>query len=80
MVRPMASAISLTRAGSKEAPHASGVGKIVADQAAKPVRHSSCATAGMPNRLAATIRSCSLASARIPAAGATGPVPNMRVS
>ena len=32
---------------------ASGVGKMVAVQAAKPVRHSSCATAGIPNLLAA---------------------------
>ena len=44
--------MSQTSAGSNEAPHASGVGKIVAVQAAKPVRHSSCATAGMPNLLA----------------------------
>ena len=36
--------------GSKTAPQESGTGKIVAVQAVKPVRHSSWATAGMPNR------------------------------
>ena len=80
MVRPKALAMSRTSAGSNEAPQASGVGKIVAVQAAKPVRHSSCATAGMPNRLAATIRACSAARARVAAAGSTGRVPNTRVS
>ena len=77
---PIALAISRTSAGSNEAPHASGVGKIVAVQAAKPVRHSSCATAGMPNLLAAMTRACSAASARMPSAGVTGRVPNTRVS
>ena len=51
MLAPIAAAISRTRSGSNEAPHASGVGKAVAVQAAKPVRHSSWAIAGMPNRL-----------------------------
>ena len=55
MLVPIAAAISPTSPGSKVAPQASGVGKIVAVQAAKPVRHSSWATAGMPNLLAATI-------------------------
>ena len=77
---PMAAAIWRTRPGSKDAPQASGAGKIVAFQAAKPVRHSSCAIAGMPNLLAATIRRCSPARASIPAAGGTGRVPNTRVS
>ena len=80
MLVPMAAAMFATSTGSKLAPQASGVGKMVADQAAKPVRHSSWATAGMPSRLAATIRAWSPASARIPAAGGTGRVPNTRVS
>ena len=75
-----AAAIWRTRPGSKDAPQASGAGKIVAFQAAKPVRHSSCAIAGMPNLLAATIRRCSPARASAPAAGGTGRVPNTRVS
>ena len=41
MLAPTAAAMSRTRSGSKDAPQESGVGKIVADQAAKPVRHSS---------------------------------------
>ena len=54
---------------------------MVADQAAKPARHSSWATAGMPNRLAATIRALQPGQrARRPAAGGTGRVPNTRVS
>jgi len=80
MLVPMAAAIARTRPVSKDAPQASGAGKIVARQAAKPVRHSSCAMAGMPNRLAATIRCCSAARASLPTAGGTGRVPNTRVS
>jgi len=76
----MAAAISRTSPGSKDAPQASGVGKMVAVQAAKPVRHSSCATAGMPNRLAATTCACSSRSVRTASAGGTGRVPNTRVS
>src|SRR6202000_2530791 len=53
MVAPKAALISPTSSESNEAPQASGVGKIVAPQAAKPVRHSSCATAGMPSLLGA---------------------------
>ncbi len=34
--------------GSKDAPHARGVGNVAAFQAARPVRHSSCTIAGMP--------------------------------
>ncbi len=56
------------------------MGKIVAPQAAKPVRHSSCATAGMPSLLASATLACSEASALIPAAAVTGRVPNTRVS
>ena len=52
----------------------------MAPQAANPVRHSSCATAGMPNRLLAAIRACSPASACIPAAAGTGRLPYTRVS
>jgi len=80
MLVPMAAAMSRTRPASKDAPQASGAGKIVARHAAKPVRHSSCAMAGMPNRLAATIRCCRPARASMPAAGGTGRVPNTRVS
>ena len=80
MLAPIAAAISPTSPGSNDAPQASGVGKIAAVQAAKPVRHSSCATAGMPNRLAATIWAWSSARVRIPSAGGTGRVPNTRVS
>ena len=80
MLAPMAAAMSPTSSGSKDAPQASGVGKMVAVQAAKPVRHSSCATAGMPNRLAATTCACRSRSVRTASAGATGRVPNTRVS
>ena len=80
MLTPMAAAISPTSPGSKDAPQASGVGKMVAVQAAKPVRHSSCATAGMPNLLAATICACSSRSVRTASSGGTGRVPNTRVS
>lgn len=76
---PMACAISVTRAGSKLAPQASGVGKTVACQAEKPVRHSSWAMAGTPNRLPARIRDCSSASRAAPSAGSTGTVPKGRV-
>ncbi len=80
MLCPTAAAISRTVPGSNDAPHASGVGNAVAVQVAKPVRHSSCAIAGMPKRLAATICPCNVASARAPAAGLTGRVPKTRVS
>src|SRR5919107_1558429 len=50
MEAPMADATSRTRASSKLAPQASGVGNVAAFQAASPVRHSSCAMAGMPRR------------------------------
>ena len=80
MLAPMAAAIWQTSSGSKDAPQASGVGKMVAVQAAKPVRHSSCATAGMPNLLAATTCACTSRSVRAASAGGTGRVPNTRVS
>jgi hypothetical protein len=80
MLAPMPAAISPTSPGSKDAPQASGVGKMVAVQAAKPVRHSSCATAGMPNLLAATTWACRSRSVRRASAGGTGRVPNTRVS
>jgi hypothetical protein len=51
----MAAAISATASGSNDAPHASGVGNAVACHAAKPVKHSSCTMAGIPNRFEATI-------------------------
>jgi hypothetical protein len=50
MLAPTAAAIWRTSSGSKDAPQASGVGKMVAVQAAKPVRHSSCATNAEPAR------------------------------
>lgn len=46
----------------------------------KPVRHSSCTSAGMPNRLPATISACSRASVWAPSVGVTAAVPNGRVS
>ena len=49
MLAPIAVAISPTSSGSNAAPQASGVGKAVAHQVANPVRHSSCAMAGIPN-------------------------------
>jgi hypothetical protein len=61
--------MSPTSSWSKDAPQASGVGKMVAVQAAKPVRHSSCATAGMPNLLAATICDCSSRSVQTASCG-----------
>ena len=59
---------------------ASSDGGEVAPQVAKPARHSSCASAGMPNRLDATIRSWVRCSESAPRAGSTGAVPNGRVS
>ncbi len=53
---PIAAPISSTSSGSKAAPHASGVGKVAAVQAARPVRHSSCTIAGMPSRVPVTSR------------------------
>jgi hypothetical protein len=61
-------------------PHASGHGKTVADQVMKPVRHSSCAIAGMPKRFARAILDCSSTSRLTPCSGGTGAVPNTRVS
>ena len=52
----------------------------MARQAIIPVRHSSCTSAGMPNLPAAMICRWALASARAPAAGSTGALPNGRVS
>ena len=46
---PIAAAISATSSGSKDAPQASGVGKVAAFHAASPVRHSSWTIAGMPS-------------------------------
>ncbi len=77
---PIAAAIRRIRAGSKVAPHARGVGKMVACQAVKPVRHSSWARAGMPNRLAAATFFWKAARARAPSVGSTGAVPKGRVS
>lgn len=78
--RPIAAAIRRTRSGSNEAPHASGTGYAVAPHAANPARHSSWASAGMPNRLAATMRRWVRARERAPSAGSTGAVPNGRVN
>ncbi len=77
---PTWAAIRSISCGSNEAPQHSGDGYTVACQASIPVRHSSCTMAGMPNRPAATIWSWSTATARAPSAGATGAVPNTRVS
>ena len=80
MLVPMAVAISRTMWGSNDAPQASGVGNTVAVQAAKPVRHSSCATAGIPNRLARVIWACSSRSVLSATAGGSGRVPKTRVT
>jgi hypothetical protein len=76
----MAAAIRRTSPGSKEAPQASGPGKTVAPNVMNPVRHSSCATAGIPNRPDAVTCRCSEASRSIPASAVTGAVPYTRVS
>jgi hypothetical protein len=47
MSAPIAAAISRTRAGFQVAAQAREAGKTVACQALKPVRHSSCAIAGI---------------------------------
>jgi hypothetical protein len=77
---PMTAPIRSTRPGSKLAAQHSGEGKAVAVHAASPVRHSSCTSAGMPNRPAAMI--CRWLSARpfAPSSGSTGAVPKGRVS
>src|SRR5580693_5710200 len=80
MSSPMAAPMALIRSGSQVAAQASGVGYTVAPQVKKPVRHSSWATAGMPNRFAATTRACSSASFLRPSSGPAGAVPNTRVS
>ena len=80
MLVPMARAMSRTRSGSNDAPQASGVGNTVAVQVAKPVRHSSCATAGIPNRLAPAIWACRSRSLPRATAGGSGRVPNTRVT
>jgi hypothetical protein len=80
MLAPMAVAISCTSSGSNDAPQASGVGNTVAVQAAKPVRHSSCATAGMPNRLAPATWACSSRRVLRATTGGSGRVPNTRVT
>ena len=56
------------------------MGKIAAVQAVNPARHSSCAIAGMPNRLAAMISRWIRASASAPCRAVTGAVPNGLVS
>ena len=80
MLAPMATPISRTSSGSNDAPQASGVGNTVAVQVANPVRHSSCATAGMPNRLAPAIWACSSRSVLRATAGGSGRVPKTRVT
>ncbi len=51
----------------------------MACQAPRPVRHSSCTSAGIPTPARASSRWV-LATARAPATGSTGAVPNARVS
>ena len=80
MVSPICAPICSTRAGSKDAAQHSGEGKIVARQAASPVRISSCTWAGMPNRFAAITARWRSASARAPSLGSTGAEPNGLVS
>ncbi|GAA2840061.1 hypothetical protein GCM10020220_031270 [Nonomuraea rubra] len=63
------------RPGSKVAAQASGVGYAVAPYVANPVRHSSCAIAGMPCRLAAITCSCMERRRAAPSAGLRGAVP-----
>ena len=45
--RPMTAPTCSTSSGSNAAPHASGVGNVAAFHAARPVRHSSCTSAGI---------------------------------
>jgi hypothetical protein len=80
MASPMQRAMRSTSPGSKLAPQHNGDGKIVACQAARPVRHSSWTSAGMPCRPAAMIWRWVRASPRAPMPGSTGAVPNGRVS
>ena len=48
-----------TRSGSNDAPQLTAApGRRWPPRSAKPARHSSCASAGMPKRFAATIRCC----------------------
>ncbi len=76
---PMSAAISSTRPGSKDAPQASGVGKVAACHAASPVRHSSCTSAGIPSRVSVRSRLCSAHSQDARSTGSTGRVPYTRV-
>ena len=52
----------------------------MACQAVNPARHSSWTSAGIPQRLAATIWACEAARDLAPTLGSTGAVPNGRVS
>ncbi|CPU65322.1 Uncharacterised protein [Mycobacteroides abscessus] len=76
---PTSRAISSTRSGSNDAPHASGVGYVAACHAARPVRHSSCTIAGIPSRVPVRSRRCSAQSHAARSAGSTGRVPYTRV-
>src|SRR6218665_2161903 len=73
---PIDCAISSTSAGSKDPPHASGVGKVAPFHAARPVRHSSCTRAGMPRRVSRCRRRCSPQSQAARSTGSTGGGPS----
>lgn len=75
MDAPMAAPTCSTSSGSKDAPHASGVGKVAAFHAASPVRHSSCTSAGIPSRVSRLSRRCSAHSQAARSSGSTGRVP-----
>jgi hypothetical protein len=79
MESPIDAAISCTSPGSKDAPQASGVGKAAAFHAARPVRHSSCTSAGIPSRVSRLSLLCSCHSQAARSAGSTGRVPYTRV-
>ncbi len=72
---PIAAAISVTRSGSNAAPQASGVGKVAARHADRPVRHSSCTIAGMPSRVPVTRLRWNDHSQAARAVASTGRVP-----
>ena len=68
-----------TPSGSNVAARPSGVGKTVAPNVVKPVRHSSWAIAGSLSRVRAIRSFCSSARRRAPSTGSTGLVPSGRV-
>ena len=66
--------------GSNVAAIPRGVGNEVAPIVVKPVKHSSCATAGIPRRVSEIRRVCRPINFLAPSAAAIGRVPNTRVN